>query len=288
MNCTHVTNQSELNAALAAHPNGECIHLDGNGVFEVRSSGSSTVTASGSSTVTASGSSTVTAYDSSTVTAYGSSTVTAYDSSTVRAYDSSTVTAYDSSTVRAYGSSTVRASGSSTVRAYDSSTVRAYGSSTVTASKFAVVHKMGPHVTITGAGHVVTPPNLDRCDTATWLSYHGIESDKDGIVTLYKAVDDAYTTSRRFDYRPGATPEAPDWVADHECGEGLHFGPTPVHAMAYKSDATRFMACPIRADEISVIDQQKIKARRVVAPGCREVDIDGRPMPESDPTSIAA
>jgi hypothetical protein len=39
--------------------------------------------------------------------------------------------------------------------------------------------------------------------------------------------------------------------------------------------ATRFVACPVRLSEVSVIDAQKVKAKRVVAPGCREVTIDG-------------
>ena len=219
MTCIHVTTQAELDAALAAAK--PCIHLKGDGEFEISS----------------------------------------YDSSTVRAYDSSTVTAYDSSTVTASDSSTVRA------------------------SQYTAVHKLSPRADITSTGHIITPPNLDGADTPTWLAYHGIESDENGTVTLYKAVDDAYTTHRRADYSPGATPEAEDWKPDNQCGGGLHFGPTPVHALDYHRSATKFMACPVRVDEISVIDQQKVKARRVVAPGCSEVDIDGAPVKQPEPAA---
>jgi hypothetical protein len=213
VNCIHVTTQAALDEALAAGGS-PCIHIEGDGEFEVSAS--------------------------------GSATVSAYDSATVRAYGSATVSAYDSATVRA--------------------------------GAFTAVHKLGQAVTVTGPGHVITPPNLEGADAQTWLSYHGIEPNEDGIVTLYKAVSDGYTTDRKFDYSPGSTPEAPDWEDDHECGGGLHFSPTPVHAMAFYYAATKFMACPVRLDEISVIDQQKIKARRVVEPGCREVDIDGQPL----------
>jgi len=148
------------------------------------------------------------------------------------------------------------------------------------------VHKLNRAVTVSGKCHVIEPPNLTGADAATWLSYHGVEPDENGIVTLYKAVNDAYTTDYGFDYSPGATPEAPDWRPDNNCGKGLHFGPTPVHALAYHTDATKFMACPVRVDEISVIDQQKVKVRRVVEPGCREVDIDGEPVKEAEAADL--
>jgi hypothetical protein len=246
--CIDVTTQAELDAALARDDQ-PCIHLNGDGYFELS--------------------------DSATVRAYGSATVRAYGSATVRAYGSATVSAYGSATVSAYDSATVRA--------YDSATVRAYGSATVRASQYTAIHQLSPRATITGTGHVITPPNLDGADTPTWLSYHGIEPDEDGVVTLFKAVDDNWTTDRGTSYAPGATPEAADWRPDASCGGGLHFGPTVVHAMAYHAGATKFVACPVLADEISVIDQQKVKAKRVVDPGCRQVDIDGRDITPAEP-----
>ena len=259
--------------------------------------GSSTVKAYGSSTVTATDSSTVTATDSPSVMAYYSSTVTATDSSTVRAYDSSTVTATDSSTVKATGSSTVRATGSSTVMAYgsstvtatdsstvtaygfstvmayDSSTVTAYDSTSVTASPCVAVHLHSGLATIDG-GVVIDVTTVN--DTAEkWCAHHGVEV-ADGIATVYKAVSDQWTTSRGADYTPGSTPEATDWADHTECGQGLHFGPTPAHALAYLPDATRFVAVGVELATLRPIPggTAKCKASKVVR-ACVEVDLDG-------------
>jgi hypothetical protein len=97
-----------------------------------------------------------------------------------------------------------------------------------------------------------------------------------GLATVYKAVDDRYTTPRGFDYSPGATPEAPDWKATDDCGNGLHFGPTPIHALAYHDEATRFMAAQVALTDLVPItgSTAKCKAPRVVAP-LVEVTIDG-------------
>jgi hypothetical protein len=247
-----VTTQKELDAALKA----------GVDWIEIRSERGVWLE------VTASGSSTVTAYGSSTVTAYGSSTVTAYGSSTVTAYDSSTVTAYDSSTVTAYGSSTVTAYGSSTVTAYDSSTV--------TASSHTAVHLHSGSVSLHG-GVVIDHTKIDLEDAAAWAEYHGVDI-TDGVATVYKAVDDKYTTNRGFDYSPGATPSAPDWKAHRYCGNGLHFGPTPAHALAYHPEATKFMEAKVALKDLIPINNSgtaKCKAPSVMEP-LIEVDIHGR------------
>ena len=239
----------------------------------VRACDSSTVTATDSSTVTACDSSTIKTYNSSTVKAYNSSTVKAYNSSTVRAYDSSTVTATGSSTVTATGSSTVTATGSSTVTAYDSSTVTATGSSTVTASPCVAVHLHSGLATIDG-GVVIDVTTVN--DTAEkWCAHHGVEV-TDGIATVYKAVSDQWTTPRGADYTPGSTPEATDWADHAECGQGLHFGPTPAHALAYLPDATRFVAVGVELATLRPIPGgiAKCKAPKVVR-ACVEVDLDG-------------
>jgi len=209
--------------------------------------------------VRASGSSTVRAYGSSTVRAYGSSTVTAYDSSTVTASDSSTVTAYDSSTVTAY----------------DSSTVRAYGSSTVRASPMVAVHLHAATVQLTG-GTVLDHTKVADMNAKAWCAYHGVTVER-GIATLYKAVNDRWTTDRGYDYSPGQKPEAPDWSDTPDCGGGLHFGPTPVHALAYHRTATKFVAVGVRVSELRQIpgSTAKAKAPRVVR-ACVEVDINGK------------
>ena len=237
------------------------------GSATVRAYGSATVTAYGSATVTASGSATVRAYDSATVTAYGSATVRAYGSATVRAYDSATVRAYDSATVTAYDSATVRA--------YDSATVRAYDSATVTAGSHTAVHLHSGHARIEG-GVVIDHLAVNETDPHVWCDYHGVQVE-DGIATVYKAVNDQWTTYRGVDYSPGALPSCIDFAPTNECGGGLHFGPTPGHALAYHSGATKFVAVGVRVDELVPItgDTAKCKVPRVVR-ACVEVDELGR------------
>ena len=74
---TTVTNQAELDAAIAAGESDIVINSPAGVWLNLRAPKATRVTAWDSSTVTAWGSSTVTAWDSSTVHAWGSSTVTA-------------------------------------------------------------------------------------------------------------------------------------------------------------------------------------------------------------------
>jgi hypothetical protein len=244
------------------------------GQSTVRAYGQSTVTAYDQSTVTAYGQSTVTAYGQSTVTAYGQSTVRAYGQSTVTAYGQSTVRAYDQSTVRAYDQSTVTAYGQSTVRAYDQSTVRADDQSTVTAGKGVAVHLHSASVNLSG-GVVLDHTKLADLTAKEWCDYYGVEV-KRGIATLFKAVNNKWTTSRGFDYSPGSKPSCGDFNDTDSCGGGLHFGPTPWHAKAYFYEATKFVAVGVRVSELRPISDgtAKAKAPRVVR-ACVEVDIDG-------------
>jgi len=193
----------------------------------------------------------------------------AYGSSTVRAFGSSTVTAFDSSTVTA--------SGSSTVRAYGSSTVTAYGSSTVTAGTLVPVHDHGPSVKITGGipisvRHITNPK--------AWCEFHGLTVER-GKVTVFKAVEADWRGGTKRDgitYAPGDKPEAPDWAKNGSCGEGLHFVARPWEGDRYLNDApAHYVACVVRVSEMAVIDQGKVKCRRVVAP-ITECDIDGEPL----------
>jgi hypothetical protein len=227
--------------------------------------------------VTACGSSNVRAYDSSNVRAYDSSNVTAYDSSNVRAYDSSNVRAYDSSNVRAYDSSNVTAYDSSNVTACGSSNVTACGSSNVRAYDSVSVHLHSATVNLTG-GVVLDHTKDADMSSAEWCVYHGVEV-KRGIATLYKAVNDVWTTDRGVDYSPGSKPACDDWNDTPNCGGGLHFGPTPIHALAYHPEATKFVAVGVRLSEMRQIpgSTAKAKAPRVVR-ACVEVDIDGKPV----------
>jgi hypothetical protein len=104
----------------------------------------------------------------------------------------------------------------------------------------------------------------------------------DGVATLYKAVDDEFGSYHGASYAPGSTPQAGDWDGgEEECGGGLHFAPRPTFAFPATDDATRFVACPVRVEDIVVqrhsIYPNKVKARGVCAP-VYEVDGDGAPI----------
>ena len=106
-------------------------------------------------------------------------TVRASESATVWAFDSSTVTAYESSTVTAYGSATVQA----------------HGSATVTAKRRVAIHLHSTYATIDG-GVLIDHTNEPQ-DGPGWCEWHDVEV-TDGIATLYKAVNDEWTTDRGF------------------------------------------------------------------------------------------
>jgi len=284
---THVLvkTQEELHAALAKYDGGKArvVECVGDATFtvtdsaSVRAYDSATVVASGSATVRASGSATVVASDSATVRASGSATVWAHDSASVWAYGSATVRAHDSATVWAHNLAAVWA--------HDSASVWAYGLATVVAARFVAV-TIGPTrygtPTVTGGVQIVIPAHMTAQE---WCEYHGVEV-ADGVATLYKAVDDDYSTdnARRagITYTPGTQPSAPDWDGGKaECGAGLHFCPTPWHARRFNEQAKRYVACPVRVDEIVTHKHPehptKIKAPRVCGP-IVEVDIDGNPV----------
>ena len=215
--------------------------------------------------------------DPSHVEARGSSHVVAWGSSHVEAWDSSHVVARDSSHVEAWDSSHVEAWDSSHVVARGSSHVVAWGSSHVEAGRYASVHLHSQRVAISG-GVVIDMTGLDLCDVEQWLDYHGVTVTEDPehgrVATVYKAVNNEWTTDRGTIYAPGDTPEAPDWEATRVCGQGLHFGPSTRHSRQYLPDATRYVRCGVRVDEMVALDD-KCKARRVVVP-CVEVDEWGR------------
>ena len=177
------------------------------------------------------------------------------------------LTAYGSSQVRAYGSSQVRAYGSSQVRAYDSSQVRAYGNNSVV-----TVH--GKYVKASGKYIIKVKP---VASLQAWFESYGLKITR-GAVVLFKAVDADYRSSHNFVYTPGSIPTAPDWDGGKaECGGGLHFCPTPGHALEFQN-GVKFVACPVRVKDIAFHRNAdyptKVKAKRCCAP-VWECDING-------------
>ena len=325
MSVIEVKTQTELDKALASVKSGDIIACVGKGSFRVsdsasvrawgsasvRASGSASVEASGSASVRAWGSASVRAWESASVEASGSASVEAWGSASVEAWESASVEASGSASVRAWGSASVRAWESASVeawgsasveawesasvRASGSASVRAWGSASVRASKYVAVtvdhRKPCCKPTISGGVLIeIQPPETAR----DWCEIYGVPIGDDGLVTLYKGVDDDYATSHSraagIFYVPGSTPAAPDWDGGKaECGGGLHFSPHAFMARRYAENTTRFVACPIRLDEIVVHTNaeypDKTKAPRVAAP-IWEVDADGNCIEQ--PAEIAS
>ena len=114
-----------------------------------------------------------------------------------------------------------------------------------------------------------------------WLDYHGATVTS-GVATLYKCVDDKFTTDKGTDYTPGQTPVAPDWDGGkNECGGGLHFCAQPGAARGFY-DGKKFVAVPVRVKDMRkprMSDEYptKIKARGACGPTI-EVDVYGKPV----------
>jgi len=210
--------------------------------------------------------------------ARGSAHVVAWGSAHVEARGSAHVEAWGSAHVVARGSAHVVAWGSAHVEAWESAHVEAWESAHVEAGDYVAVHQHGQRTTIRG-GVIIPVPRPDTA--ALWCSYHGVEV-VDGVATLYKAVRDDFRSRYGMRYQTGDTPAAPDWDGGvAECGGGLHFSPHPTAAKSFDGDATRYVACPVRLDDIVVHPDgsfpEKVKAPGVAGP-VWECDIYGEPL----------
>ncbi len=121
-----------------------------------------------------------------------------------------------------------------------------------------------------------------------WCDYYGVKVTR-GKAILFKAVDGAFASAHltpsgdHLVYAPASTPEAPDWDGPkRECGGGIHLSPSPLAALTFFPEATRFVGCPVRLADIVVHKDAeypaKVKARQIAPPGCFEVDRDGEPI----------
>jgi len=185
----------------------------------------------------------------------------------VVAWGSSHVVAWGSSHVVAWESSHVEAWGRSHVEAWGRSHVEAWGRSHVEASKYNSVTIFGKSVEARGGVQIHIPEILTAKE---WCDYYGVNIKK-GIAVLFKATDENFETQKGVKYLPKTIPEAPDWDGGKkECGGGLHFSPHPQMALEFRSDAKRFVACPVQVKDIVVhknaVHPQKIKAKKCCAP----------------------
>jgi len=209
---------------------------------------------------------------------WGLSSAHATGHSTVTAWGSAKVSALDSASVEALETAIVVAGGAATVRAFGSVMVRARGRAKVQATDGVAVMRHGPYVTVSGgtAREAVRPGTAEE-----WCRYYGVPLEN-GVATLYKAVNDDFDSYHGLTYRPGNEPRAPDWDGgERECGGGLHFSPRPTFALPVPGDELRFVACPVRLEDIVFHPDgdypDKVKAAAVCAP-VYEVLEDGTPV----------
>lgn len=170
-------------------------------------------------------------------------------------------------------SKTVEASGSATVEASDSATVRA-GSHTA-------VHLHSGGATVRG-GVLIDHTAVDLTAARAWVDYHGVDTVAEveaEYAVVYKAVREDMRSSHGFAYPLAATVACDDFADTDECGAGLHFSPSPAQAATYDSEATRYLECHVRIDELRPItDGGTAKAKAPRATVVREVDVHARPQ----------
>ncbi len=212
------------------------------------------------------------------VSAWETATVKASGSCVVRAWGSATVEVVGSCTLEAWDATTVRAGGTAQVRARGAAMIRARGQARIDAGDEVAVTRHGPRVEVTG-GSLVEVPRFES--VGDWCAFHGVRV-ADGVATLYKAVGEDYASRRGTSYAPGSKPQADDWDGgERECGGGLHFAPSPAVALQFFPRAVRYVACPVRLEDMAIAGRfhqpGKIKARGVCAP-VYEVDGLGRPL----------
>ena len=280
-----VTSQAELDQAIADKvdlikvdsPAGVWLKISGLGSSRAVLRGSSSAVLWGSSSAVLWGSSRAVLRGSSSAVLWGSSRAELWESSRAVLWGSSRAVLWGSSSAVLWGSSSAELRESSSAELWESSSAHAYAKSKVTAAPLCAVFLHESTVDVSG-GVILDHSNIKDMDTRAWCDYYGVKVSR-GIATVYKAVNDQWTTSRGVDYSPGAKPSCTDFRDTDECGGGLHFGPTPRHARVYFDSATKFVAAGIKLSELRPItgDMAKCKAPRVVS-ACVEVDIDGKPV----------
>jgi hypothetical protein len=257
----------------------------------VEASDAATVTVTARATVRATDACKVRALSSARVTvseearawAWGTAAVTARDNARIEAWGSATVIANGSGTVEARENAFVAAGGSVRVKAFGASMVRARGRAQIEAADGVSITRHSHGVEVTG-GHVT---DVVRFATAEeWCRHYGVDV-VNGVATLYKAVDQDFNSYHGTSYRPGSEPYAPDWDGgERECGAGLHFSPRPVFALPRPGDSMRFVACPVRLEDMVAHPQgdypDQVKARGVCGP-VYEVHEDGTPVDPGTP-----
>jgi hypothetical protein len=124
-------------------------------------------------------------------------------------------------------------------------------------------------VNLPGAVLLRTPESIVTVED--WLDYYGCEPAKQGRIVVFKCVSDDLCSAYKTRYEVGEV-KCADWSSAAECGNGLHFGPSPAAAQRYVNGGSRFLACSVRVKDVVLLGD-KLKA-----PSCKvlyEVDRDG-------------
>ena len=214
------------------------------------------------------------ATDAAHVVAWGSAHVEARGSAHVVARESAHVEAWESAHVEAWESAHVEASAAAFLVLF--------GASRATATAQVVVQRHSKIATVEGGIVVdIAVPTTPE----TWCDWYGVAV-SNSIATLYKAVRDDYQSAHGVSYAPGTMPAAPDWDGGQiECGAGLHFSPRPLMAKAFDSEATKFLACPVRLTDMRCPSRTDDYPAKIKAKGCCgpvvEVDCYGTPIASS-------
>ena len=180
--------------------------------------------------------------------------------------------------VVARGSSHVVAWGSSHVVARGNVFIRLFSALKIQASASVVILMHGQAGTISGGQHIQAKAINTVED---WCDFYGVPI-VNGVVILYKGVNDQYTTDKGCDYTPGTIPTATDWDdGKAECVGGLHFSPHAQMSLEFYIQATKFVGCPVAVKDIVVHPNgkypQKVKAKGCCGP-VFEVDRHGKAM----------
>jgi hypothetical protein len=202
---------------------------------------------------------TVEAEHFTSVSASGAASVMAWQSASVEASGDATVLAWENATVTASERARIRAWGRAKVSAQDEATVEAWDRARVTGAEAARAREIPP---ITSA--------------EDWCRFYRVEVEN-GVAILYKAVDEKFRSRYGMSYEPGTEPQAADWEERRKCGGGLHFSPRPYMAVEFTQSRGRFVACPVRIEDIAAWEgpyPNKVKAKGVCAP-VFEVDENG-------------
>ncbi|WP_425451575.1 DUF7666 domain-containing protein [Branchiibius hedensis] len=140
------------------------------------------------------------------------------------------------------------------------------------------MHLHDARVTVDG-GVVIDVTKVDRTSIDGWIDYYGPDGNDDGTITVYKQVDENLTAGHQWTpttYAVGTKVKAADWQPTAECGNGLHFSPTPQHTFTYADyENPRFLECRVKAANFVALGD-KIKAKSCVV--VRELDQHGKPV----------